>query len=496
MSFLRTWHRFPKTCVYMLLALLVYLTLSAVVRAVAPPPNAVAIDFPERDLSTLEFFEDQSWIDAEGNRHLSQTLFNAVFEGIKAAKHLIVVDMFLFNQWQGPVPETHRMLATELSNALVEQQLQFPEMDIVVISDPINTVYGGLSSPHFERLKSAGIHVVLTRLDKLQDSNPLWSGIWRWLIRPWANSEGEALPNPFGEGRVSVRSYLALLNFKANHRKLMIADSGGDALYGWVSSANPHDGSSAHRNVAVRFGGQAAIDLLASESALLAMSNAEHLQPILNTASAKALAALENVEPEASSRDSGIQIISESKILDALIDSINEAKAGSQIDLAMFYLSERTIVKALKRASERGVSVRVLLDVNNDAFGRAKNGVPNRPVAAELVDAGVTVRWCATLGEQCHAKWLHVSGAGTHEFFLGSANFTRRNLRDLNLETNVRIITPANSPIALEMLNFFDNQWSNIDSKQYSEPYNTYADDSLWLTMQYRVMEFTGLSTF
>ncbi len=50
----------------------------------------------------------------------------------------------------------------------------------------------------------------------------------------------------------------------------------------------------------------------------------------------------------------------------------------------MFYLSERQIIKALIAAQQRGVQVRVLLDPNKDAFGREKNGIPNRQVAAEL----------------------------------------------------------------------------------------------------------------
>src|SRR5699024_12297064 len=47
-----------------------------------------------------------------------------------------------------------------------------------------------------------------------------------------------------------------------------------------------------------------------------------------------------------------------------------------------------------------------IFDPDEDAFGRKKNGVPNRSVADELVGAGVDVRWCDTHGEQCHAKFL------------------------------------------------------------------------------------------
>ena len=54
-------------------------------------------------------------------------------------------------------------------------------------------------------------------------------------------------PNPFGCEPVTVRSWLAILNLKANHRKVAIADDGTE-LRALITSANPHDGSSAHTN--------------------------------------------------------------------------------------------------------------------------------------------------------------------------------------------------------------------------------------------------------
>ena len=495
---MKKWNKFPRGFSRWLLLIVIYLSASGVIRAFAPAPQAVGMTSPVRPLTEIQFFNDSSWLN-DGTRYLSQTLFDGIVDGINGASQLIVLDMFLFNQWQGPVPENHRALSAELTQVLIEQKKRYPMMDIIVISDPINTVYGGLPSTHFDAMKSAGIHVSLTRLDRLQDSNPLWSGVWRWLIKPWGNAEGELLPNPFGEGRVSIRSYLALLNFKANHRKLMIADKQGGELNGWVSSANPHDGSSAHRNIGVRFGGDVVWDLLNSELALLAMNDDDQLVALIE----------ERLEAMASSRDetiSGddisaadteqIQLINESSIHKAVLAAINGAGANGRIDMAMFYLSEREIVTALKEAATNGVQVRVLLDVNSDAFGRSKNGVPNRPVAAELVKAGVEVRWCLTQGEQCHAKWLHVGGSQGHEFFVGSANFTGRNLLDFNMETDVRLLLSSDNAVTTEMLGFFNNQWVNEDGRGYSADYEQFADDSVWLTLQYRFMETTGLSTF
>ncbi len=68
-----------------------------------------------------------------------------------------------------------------------------------------------------------------------------------------------------------------------------------------------------------------------------------------------------------------VQVLTEKAIYDATLYLIDSAKkAGTEIDIAMFYLSERKIIKALIAAHERGVKVRVLLDPNKDAFGRTK----------------------------------------------------------------------------------------------------------------------------
>lgn len=484
-----------------LLALLAYAFLGMLIRWAVPPPPAVGMAGPQRAAVDVDFYEDRSWLDNQGNRQLSQAIFDEILSMIRQSSKLILVDMFLFNDWQGPTPETHRALASELTDALVVQKQQNPDLRVIVISDPINTVYSGTRSAHFDAMTDAGIEVVLTRLTELQDSNPTWSGIWRLLIRPLGNGPGDWLPNPFGEGRVSIRSYLALLNFKANHRKLLVTDSASGSLRALVSSANPHDGSSAHRNIALSFAGEAVMDLLRSESALLTMSGANE------QAAALEKFIVDHASPPGAvpdgqkhNADASIQILSESRIRDALLTSIDAAQADDSVSMVMFYLSDRKIVSALKAAQRRGATVRVLLDNNKDAFGRSKNGVPNKPVAVELFAEGIDVRWCATQGEQCHAKWLHVSTAAgdssSDVFYVGSANFTRRNLADLNLETDVRIESVPDHPIAVKMRGFFEDQWNNTDGFTYSHDYEKFAEDSLWLTMQYRFMESTGLSTF
>lgn len=468
-----------------ILCLLVFVLVSmGFYHVYKPLPPGLDVSAPERSATDVQFLADRTFISANGERHTDQQIFDAVFEMIAGARRFVLVDMFLFNDFQGQLAETHRPLSDELTDALIAQKKRYPALDIQVISDPLNTIYGGRHSPHFAQLEAAGISVTLTDLTRLRDSNPAYSAFWRLFIQSFGNSEGELLPNPFGEGRVSLRSYLAMLNFKANHRKLIIADD-GKQLSALVTSANPHDGSSAHGNVALRFNGAAAWDLFESEAAVLEFSDAPVPIPEVEQIS------------ELSSNGLTVQVVTERAVERATIEIIDEAEPGETLDMAMFYLSDHDIVDALKRAAERGVSMRVLLDPNKDAFGRKKNGVPNRPVAHELVEAGITVRWCNTHGEQCHAKWLmHRASDDQSTMMLGSTNLTRRNLHNLNLETNVILRGSTGAEPLQRGQHWFEERWNNRDDRNYSVDYAHYADERIWLRMLYHIMEATGFSTF
>jgi phosphatidylserine/phosphatidylglycerophosphate/cardiolipin synthase-like enzyme len=339
----------------------------------------------------------------------------------------------------------------------------------------------------FDRLEAAGIELVGTELRSLRDSNPAWSGLWRFCCQWFGNSHnGGWLPNPVGEQKVTLRSLLALLNFKANHRKTLVADS-PSGWVGLVTSGNPHDASSAHSNIALEFRGPAALDLLATERAVAAFSAPELDWPDVADAPA----------PTTDPGPVAVQLLTEAEIRDAVLAALKATGPGDRVDLAMFYLSHRAIIRQLKAAQQRGVQIRALLDPNHDAFGREKNGIPNRQVAEELHKTGIELRWCNTQGEQCHDKLILVRTTDDRaELIAGSANFTRRNLDDYNLETNARILAPVESPVITDAAAWFDRRWSNQDQRIYSLPYGHYAEDGWVKPLMYRIMEATGLSTF
>jgi len=167
----------------------------------------------------------------------------------------------------------------------------------------------------------------------------------------------------------------------------------------------------------------------------------------------------------------------------------------------MLYLSDREIVEALIAAAARGVIVHVLLDPNKDEFGEERSGFPNRQVASELVaasDGAIKVRWYRTHGEQFHTKLVAICGPERVWFTLGSANLTRRNLGDFDLEANVAVETSRNAKPGADVLNWFDTLWSNraAAGTEYTAPYEVYADPSQGRYWLYRFVEGLGVSNF
>ena len=433
--------------------------------------------------ANVQFIADETYTDEQGKQQQNHQIFQQILKLIDDAQNTIVLDMFLFNQETGDSKVTQEALTQQLTDALISKKVLYPNIEIRVITDPINSVYGGTLPEHYRQLRQGGVDVIETDLAPLRASNPAWSGLWYICCQGVGNNAEKGwLPNPFGATKITIRSYLNLFNFKANHRKTITVDT----PEGWkslVTSMNPHDGSSRHSNVALVVDGNTAVDVLKTEQTVAMMSKGNVSGVVIG-------------EFNGDKKLPQVQVLTEKAILDATLKSIETANKNDQIDLAMFYLSERQIINALIAAKDRGVNVRVLLDANKDAFGREKNGIPNRPVASELNKAGIAVRWCNTQGEQCHGKMYIKSNASQAELILGSANFTARNLKNYNLETDLRVIGSAQAQVFKDAEHYFNTAWSNLNGKQMSVDYSKYEDESRFKYGLYRLMEWTGLSTF
>jgi len=230
------------------------------------------------DDGQLDFLYDLTYLDENGELVHDQEIFDEIISSIEDAQSYILLDMFLFNSWLGKADSSFRSIAQDVTAALIEKKEKSPRIKIEVITDPINTVYGGDQSLVIMAMREAGIHVYVTDLKPLRDSNPIYSSFWRMLLQWFGNDTWpQWVRHPFSEteNKISLRSYLTLLNFKANHRKTFLADS-GETFVSIVSSANPHDSSSAHSNVAIKItGGSFAQELWESERAVVKMSNSD-----------------------------------------------------------------------------------------------------------------------------------------------------------------------------------------------------------------------------
>lgn len=487
--------RHPRLTLSFLLVVLALLAATALYQTMLKPlPAGLSFAGPPRPATDVRFLRDITRPGPDGPRH-DQQIYDEALALIAQADDFILADLFLFNDFLGRESRPFRPLSREVAAALIARKKARPALRVVVITDPVNEAYGGADAAPLRDLREAGIPVVLTDLTRLRDSNPAWSAFWRLALKPFGTSPGGLLPHPFSPAapRIGFRSWFTLLNFKANHRKILVADtprrSGpGRELAALVMSANPHDGSSAHGNVALALRGPIAADLVASEQAVLDFSapHSIRLDPPAGL--------LAPADPTAAVTT---RLLTEQQIRAQLLADLDATTPADAIDIAMFYLADRRVVAALKSAAARGVPIRLILDQNRDAFGFAKDGIPNKPVAAELHAApgAIGIRWYDTRGEQFHSKLVLIRHADSATLFAGSANLTRRNLGDYNLESDLRLSGPSAAPALAAARDYFEDLWSGR-SGPCTLPYESAADPSRFRFWKYRIQEATGLGTF
>lgn len=427
----------------------------------------------------VEFLYDLTYLKGKERIH-NQTIFEEEMDLIRNAREFILIDMFLFNDEYTRSQANYPNQVSQMTDLLIEKKKENPNMPIVFITDPINNFYGAYEQENLKKLREGGVEVFVTDLNKMKDSNPLISGFYRACAQ-WFGTNGSGWIRNFFQKdgpKVNVRSIIKLLNFKGNHRKVLVSEN-----CGIVTSANPHDPSAYHSNIGLKFYGKAMEDLIKTEVALLENPP----EKIVNWKS-------ETVEDG----DVEIVVITEGKIRDRLLQRIKEASSGDKIWVGIFYISDFDVLKELGLASDRGADVKIVADLNKDAFGLEKNGTPNRPALSELSEKhpNLEIRWYNTSGEQFHTKMAYFDFEKKNPVaILGSANFTRRNLQDLNLETNLELNISKESEIQIEIEDYFNRIWNNEDG-QYTTPLEGHFEKSLFLRTIWKIQEKLGLCTW
>lgn len=446
-----------------------------------PMPDGFSIKSEYYDAYGLRFLTDLSY-SKNGNVVREHTILKEELRMIEDAEQFIIADLFLYNDDYPKDTVSYPNAVEQITTALIQKKQQNPDMEIMLITDPINNMYGSFEQEAFTHLKQAEIPVIITNLDSLPDSNPAYSGFYRAYLQWFGTGDTGWIPNPLDSStpKLTLRSLLKLANFKANHRKLIVTEKEGI-----ISSANPHDPSSYHSNVAAIFKGGLIKEILKSEKTVVLLSGGEwndsQLQPIL---------------PDDIPYGK-IRLLTEKAIYDSIITYLDQAGENDSVWIGMFYFSDFDILNSVEKAAKRGAKIRIVADPNKDAFGIEKNGSPNRPALSKLKKScpEIEIKWYHTQGEQYHTKMIAFSFSDEYVAILGSGNFTRRNIKGFNLETDIEMALDKDSAIAEEIENYFNRIWNN-ENGIYTLEFDSYQDDSFFSYWKYKFQEATGISTF
>jgi hypothetical protein len=443
----------------------------------------------------VTFLDDITGADAYGHGFSSHAIFDTMLRTIGAARSLVVLDCHLCTDRSRNGPDsavTLTPMGEQLAAALLLRKAALPGLQVLVIADPVNGLYGAAPAPQFAKLRAAGIQVVTADLGRLRDRNVLYSSPWRLLFRWWSQPDSGRgwLPNPYSDSGppLTVRAWAQLANLKSSDRRVLIADDGHGALLALAGSAEPAQARSIDTVTALQVSGPAVAPLLGSE---LELARSFGWTGALAAPPAAAAVAV----PDAT-QALQIQWLGEGAIRDALVAHVGATGSGDAIDIASDSLSERTLIAALLSASRRGVTVRLILDPHKSAslWSNANQSVSSELIAAS--DGRIHVAWYRTQGERFRAALVLIHGAGPTWMLTGSAGLTRRDLGDYDLALDAALSGPADAAPVRGAQQFFDTLWNDRGPPgiEYTADADTWADPSQLRYWAYRLMELLGIS--
>ena len=446
---------------------------------------------PTRDVT---FMDDITGADAYGHGFSSHTIFDAMLRNIGAARSLVVLDCHLCNDLHRNAPDAiagPTPLAGQLVDALLAAKAAVPQLQVLVIADPVNDLYGSWPAPELARLRSVGIEVVKADLSILRDRNVLYSPPWRALLKWWSppDAGGGWLPNPYSdEGpRFTARAWAQLANLKSSDRRVLLTDDGHGALTALAGTVEPAMANSTDTVTGLQVTGPVVAPLLSSE---LQLARAFGWRGTIKVPKAAA------ARPPSDAGVLEFKWLGEGAIRDALLEHLSAATSADTIDIASDSLSDRGVIAALLAASHRGATVRMILDPHKSA-SLWRSG--NETVGSELIaasDGHIHVAWYRTHSEEFRAALILIHGPGPTWMVTGSASLTRRDLGDYDLALDAALTAPPAAPPVATAQAFFDTRWNDRGPPgiEYTADADTWTDPSQLRYWAYRLMELLGIS--
>jgi len=511
------------------------------------PPLGINYESPIRETENAEFHYDLTYLDKDGNIQYDRNLWDATYKVIDNAKDYLIVEMFLFNDLYNKDKEHFPEFAKEYTERLVKKQKENPNLKVYILADENNNFYGAFEHPFITSMKNAGINVIIVDIFKLKDTFPWYSPFWRTFIKPMGNPQNKGwITNFYGDmwPKLTIRNLLRALNVKADHKKVFLNEK--EVV---VSSANIHDPSYFHENIAIYTDGPIVKDVLHNLQLVAKFSDSEinvdgsnketkskiemdiadktkirkdtmnigdledknndmiNLEENISDSQKN-----EKSEKESFSFNSGkneitdtegktykIQYLTEGtigKYLDADIDSL---KSGDELLMGMYFLADRGIIDRLIKAANRGVKIRIIFDRSRDAFGMSTNGLPNKPVSKKLkkkTKGKIEIKWYFTNNEQYHTKiTLMKKTDGSVIINAGSANLIKKNIRGYIMDSNFRILTTQDSKISKDVYTYFDRLWENKDGL-FTINFDDEPTTSGFSDFMYKILDATQLGSF
>lgn len=433
--------------------------------------------------SDIKFLSDITYTIDE-KPVMEHEIFSEFIEVINRSETFVVMDMFLFTDMGGK-DEAYPQITKEVTDTLVKRMNE-NKINVWIISDYVNTTYDSHEAYYLKQLQENGANVVYAGLHELRDANPLYSTIYRMFFRWLPNTKNGWIINPFGEDepKVTLTSYLDLLNIKGNHRKMIITEN--EAIF---TSANLHNPSGFNSNTGISVKGEILKDILDSERAVIKYS----------TGDITGFPSEEDINIHYSDeKDLKVAIFTETEIYNEALKMIKDTSKGEELWMGMYLLGNDTIVKEIQNASERGVEVKLILDPNQTSFGKAKPGIPNIAVSHRMNIQdyeNLDIRWYNIGKEQYHTKMIYVH-AEESQLFLGSTNLTSRSLLGYNLENNIKIVGTSDSRVMMEVKEYFEKLWNN-KGQEYTVDFDEYQDFLSWgRRFVFRLQKILRITTF
>ena len=460
------------------------ISVSLLILSCVSLPEGLSTKSEIYNTDNVDFYYDLTY-QKDGKTEYERQIWEQAYDILDNAKEFFLMDIFVFNDFlgKGVREKLHPLnIAEEFSEKILEKRKKDPDVEIYLILDESNTFYGAFDNKTHKKLEEAGVHIGYVDLAKLRDPMLTYSTIWRLFIRPFGNPKNKGkTKNPVYEGtdKVTIRSILRALNAKADHRKLIMNENTA-----MLTSANPHAEGSRHSNVAFKFSSPIIKDIYSAEQSVAKITKPDgSLKQNLPDKDFSKI-------PFSNNSKLKLQYFTEGQTVLDISNELANTGTEDKIIIAQFFLADRGIIKSIKN----GADIQIILNNSN-------SGLPNKAAAGELMKYArkhnykIEIRFYNKGEEMYHVKMLSIMKKDYMVTYGGSTNFTRRNMRNYNLENELKITSAYDQNISKSILNYYDRLWTNKDA-EFTLPYEKNKNEKVINDLLFRFMEINGFGIF